>query len=61
MTSVYLYYVAVFVEMKGVMTIRTFFILEYSLFHIPLIFKKWDRGEYTELIWLRIGTGSGRM
>jgi hypothetical protein len=26
---------------------------------LKLIFKKWDRGAWTVLIWLRIGTGDG--
>jgi len=28
---------------------------------IKLIFKKWDGEAWTGLIWLRIGTGSGRL
>jgi hypothetical protein len=27
--------------------------------NIKWIFKKWDRGAWTGLIWLRIGTGGG--
>jgi len=25
------------------------------------IFRKWDEGEWTELIWLRVGTGGGHL
>jgi hypothetical protein len=28
---------------------------------LQLIFKKWEEEEWTGLIWLRIGTGGGRL